>query len=359
MATQSTDISSEGKNPATKSPRQKITEEVLPKVNPDVPLRPVTNNDPNKPVDAKALNEVAAANSNQGIQRPPASPAPANQYGRGITEPTVPGAVDPNSQAYAEAQRANYQKLMAQGPTAEDRLLMRGVDQNVSRGQMPVGRVPGATASPVPTGPTGSGATRPTGSATPASLSQEAFGTDIKNRLSPDDYKLYQSLNPAKQTELYNKWKEQQVKQNPSLLTAPTGSPAAPAAPAGALPSGGSPIPTAQVSPPGRDEKMLEVLRDPTADPQARSQASTYLKVKTMYAQKAKFGNEIKALERASRAYTRQLGNMFKNPLNRRDPKYQQQYEHWKALRKGNPQAKLIMFNELMKRPEFASLSFK
>ena len=52
MATQSTDISSEGKNPATKSPRQKITEEVLPKVNPDVPLRPVTNNDPNKPVDA-------------------------------------------------------------------------------------------------------------------------------------------------------------------------------------------------------------------------------------------------------------------------------------------------------------------
>lgn len=356
MATQSTDISSEGKNPATKSPRQKITEEVLPKVNPDVPLRPVTNNDPNKPVDAKALNEVAAANSNRGIQRPPASPAPANQYGRGITEPTVPGAVDPNSRAYAEAQRANYQKLMAQGPTAEDRLLMRGVDQNVSRGQMPVGRVPGATASPVPTG---SGATRPTGSATPASLSQEAFGTDIKNKLSPDDYKIYLSLNSAKKTELYNKWKVQQVNQNPSLLTALTGSPAASAAPAGALPSGGSPIPTAQVSPSGLDEKMLKVLRDSTADPQARSQASTYLKVKTMYAQPAKYGNEIKALERGSRAYKRRLGNMFKNRLNRRDPKYQQQYDHWKALRKGNPQAKLIMFTEVMKQPEFASLSFK
>jgi hypothetical protein len=361
MATQSTATSSEGKNPVTKSPRQKITEEVLPKVNPDVPLRPATNNDPNKPVDAKALNEVAAANSNHGIQRPPGTPErPSAAYwaSKGITEPTVPGAVDPNSQAYAEAQRANYQKLMAQGPTAEDRLLMRGVDQNVSRGQMPVGRVPGATASPVPTGPTGTSASRPAGSATPASLSWEAYDKDIGNKLSPEDRKLYQSLSQAKKTELYNKWKEQQVKKNPSLLTASTG-PTASTVPAGALPSGGSPIPTTQVSPPGRDEKMLEVLRDPAADPQARSQASTYLKVKTMYAQKAKFGKEIKALERASRAYTRQLSNMFKNSLNRRDPKYQQQYEHWRALRKGDPQAKLIMFNELLKRPEFASLSFK
>ena len=110
MATQSTATSSEGKNPVTKSPRQKITEEVLPKVNPDVPLRPATNNDPNKPVDAKALNEVAAANSNHGIQRPPGTPErPSAAYwaSKGITEPTVPGAADPNSRAYAEAQRAN------------------------------------------------------------------------------------------------------------------------------------------------------------------------------------------------------------------------------------------------------------
>ena len=144
---------------------------------------------------------------------------------------------------------------------------------------MPVGRVPGAAASPVPTGPTGSGATRPMGSATPASLSQEAFGTDIKNRLSPDDYKLYQSLNPAKQTELYNKWKEQQVKQNPYLLTATTGSQEAPADHAGDLHFGGYPIPTAQVSPPGRDEKMLEVLRDPTADPLSLPVPSMYAEV--------------------------------------------------------------------------------
>ena len=81
MATQSTATSSEGKNPVTKSPRQKITEEVLPKVNPDVPLRPATNNDPNKPVDAKALNEVAAANSNHGIQRPPGTPERLGQQG--------------------------------------------------------------------------------------------------------------------------------------------------------------------------------------------------------------------------------------------------------------------------------------
>lgn len=343
MATQSTATSSEGKNPVTKSPRQKITEEVLPKVNPDVPLRPSSNNDPNKPVDAKALNEVAAANSNHGIQRPPGTPErPSAAYwaSKGITEPTVPGAVDPNSRAYAEAQRASYQKLMAQGPTAEDRLLMRGVDQNVSRGQMPVGRVPGPTASPVPMG---------TGDRTSASsnLTFGDFSAKMKNDLPPEQYKLFQSLSPAVQTNLYNRFKAQQIRQ-----TGTTGT-------VGALPAGGSPIPTAETAPLGRDEKMLNVLRDSTADPQARAQAKAYLTVKTMYAQKGKYANEIKALERGARAYRKQLDNMFKNTLNRKDPRYQQQYDHLRLLRKNNPQAKLIMYTELLKRPEFASFRFK
>lgn len=349
MATQSTATSSEGKNPVTKSPRQKITEEVLPKVNPDVPLRPSSNNDPNKPADAKALNEVAAANSNHGIQRPPGTPErPSAAYwaSKGITEPTVPGAVDPNSRAYAEAQRASYQKLMAQGPTAEDRLLMRGVDQNVSRGQMPVIRGPEPA---VPTGTTGTvGRTSAS-----SNLTFGDFSAKMKNDLPPEQYKLFQSLSPAVQTNLYNRFKAQQIRQMGTTgTTGTTGT-------VGALPAGGSPIPTAETAPLGRDEKMLKVLRDSTADPQARAQAKAYLTVKTMYAQKGKYANEIKALERGARAYRKQLDNMFKNTLNRRDPRYQQQYDHLRLLRKNDPQAKLIMYTELLKRPEFASLRFK
>lgn len=104
---------------------------------------------------------------------------------------------------------------------------------------------------------------------------------------------------------------------------------------------------------------MLAVLRNPNASSQAREQAATYQKVMTMYNQRGKFKGEIDKLERAERAYVRQLGNMFKNSLNRKDPKYQQEYDHWRALRKKDPQAKLIMYNELLKRPEFASLDYK
>lgn len=123
MATKRTDISSETKAsggiPAAKSIKQKTMDEVLPKTNPDIPLRPMNNNDPNKPVDAKEMNTIAAANSNHGIKNPPASAAPAaaqspSPYGRGITEPAVPGAVDPNSAAYAAQQRATYAAGMQQ-----------------------------------------------------------------------------------------------------------------------------------------------------------------------------------------------------------------------------------------------------
>lgn len=354
MATKTTSISTEASNPTAKSPRQKITEEILPKVNPDVPLRPVTNNDPNKPVDAKTIAPVAAANSNHGIQVPPASAAPAQKYGAGITEPVVAGAVDPASPAYAQQQQARYQQLMKSGPTIQDRLIMAGLDNEA----IPVGRVGGLTVGT--SAPTGTAATVATGaSAMPASpFTREAF-TEYMKKTTPDNLSIFKAMPEERQKAIFSKWVESETKKQ-----GPAGS-AAPAVrttiPEGALPSSNLPIPTATGLTPSsdRDEKMQAVLQNPKADPMAREQAATYMKVKTMYNQRGKFGREIDNLERAGRAYVRQLGNMFKNNLNRRDPKYQQQYDHWRALRKGDPQAKLIMYNELLKRPEFASLNYK
>ena len=353
MATKTTSISTEASNPTAKSPRQKITEEILPKVNPDVPLRPVTNNDPNKPVDAKTIAPVAAANSNHGIQVPPASAAPAQKYGAGITEPKTPGAVDPTSPAYAQQQQARYQQLMKSGPTIQDRLIMAGLDNEA----IPVGRVGGLTVGTTATA-------APTAQATPSPsspFSRAAF-TDYMQKTNPDNLSVFNSMPEERQKAIFSKWVESETKKQGPTGSAGTVAPAVRTTiPEGALPSSNLPIPTATGLTPSssRDEQMQAVLQNPKADPQAREQAATYMKVKTMYNQRGKFEREIGNLERAGRAYVRQLGNMFKNSLNRRDPKYQQQYDHWRALRKGDPQAKLIMYNELLKRPEFASLNYK
>lgn len=384
MATKRTDISSEtsesGGIPASKSIKQKTMDEVLPKTNPDIPLRPMNNNDPNKPVDAKEMNTIAAANSNHGIKNPPASAAPAaaqspSPYGRGITEPAVPGAVDPNSAAYAAQQRATYAAGMQQAAagklSAEDRLMLRGVDQNISRGQMPVispSMPTQATGSPASKGSTGS-----TGSASPDTSMARFYG-HVAKLLGAEKFQTFMSMSEADRNAMYSKFVESQTKNAPATGTA-TGTAATPAGttarttaapsgsrfPASALPSGNSSIPTSvpTTAGTGTAETMLRTLRDETASPEARAQAQTYLRVRTMYAQPEKFGKEIKTLEKLERAKIKELSNMFRNRLNIRDPRFARQYAQYQALRKKDPQARLALYTELMKGPEFTHLDFR
>lgn len=379
MATKRTDISSEtsasGGIPAAKSIKQKTMDEVLPKTNPDIPLRPMNNNDPNKPVDAKEMNTIAAANSNHGIKNPPASAAPAaaqspSPYGRGITEPAVPGAVDPNSASYAAQQRATYAAGMQQAAagklSAEDRLMLRGVDQNISRGQMPVIS---------PTMPTQATATPRQATATAPTASPDTstagFYAYVEKKLGSEKFKTFMSMPEADRNAIYSKFVESRTKNAPAAgATAGTaagataGTTAAPSGsrfPASALPSGNSSIPTSvpTTAGTGTAENMLRTLRDETASPEARAQAQTYLRVRTMYAQPKKFGKEIKTLEKLERAKIKELSNMFKNRLNIRDPRFARQYAQYQALRKKDPQARLTLYTELMKGPEFTHLDFR
>lgn len=369
MATKRTDISSEtsasGGIPAAKSIKQKTMDEVLPKTNPDIPLRPMNNNDPNKPVDAKEMNTIAAANSNHGIKNPAAAQSPS-PYGRGITEPAVPGAVDPNSAAYAAQQRATYAAGMQQAAagklSAEDRLMLRGVDQNISRGQMP-------TISP--TMPTQATATPRQATATAPTASPDTstagFYAHAEKMLGPDKFKTFMSMPEAQRNAIYSKFVESRTKNAPAVGTAAgatAGTTAAPSGsrfPASALPSGNAPVPTSvpTTAGTGTAESMLRTLRDDTASPEARAQAQTYLRVRTMYAQPGKYGKEIKTLEKLERAKIKELSNMFRNRLNIRDPRFARQYAQYQALRKKDPQAKLTLYTELMKGPEFTHLDFR
>lgn len=376
MATKRTDISSEtsasGGIPAAKSIKQKTMDEVLPKTNPDIPLRPMNNNDPNKPVDAKEMNTIAAANSNHGIKNPPASAAPTaaqspSPYGRGITEPAVPGAVDPNSAAYAAQQRATYAAGMQQAAagklSAEDRLMLRGVDQNISRGQMPVisPTMPTQTATPrQATASTGSKGSAPTAS---PDTSMAGFYAYAEKKLGPEKFQIFMNMPEADRNAMYSKFVESQTKNAPAA-GATAGTTAAPSGsrfPASALPSGNSSIPTSvpTTAGTGTAENMLRTLRDETASPEAKAQAQTYLRVRTMYAQPEKFGKEIKTLEKLERAKIQELRNMFRNRLNIRDPRFARQYAQYKALQKKDPQARLALYTELMKGPEFTHLDFR
>ena len=378
MATKRTDISSETKAsggiPAAKSIKQKTMDEVLPKTNPDIPLRPMKNNDPNKPVDAKEMNTIAAANSNHGIKNPPASAAPTaaqspSPYGRGNTKPAVPGAVDPNSADYAARQRATYAAGMQQAAagelSAEDRLMLRGVDQNISRGQMPVisPTMPTQTATP----------RQATASAPTASpdTSTAGFYAHAEKMLGPKKYKVFMSMPEAQRNAIYSKFVESRTKNVPTAGTAAgtaagvaartTAAPSGSRFPASALPSGNAPVPTSvpTTAGTGTAESMLRTLRDNTASPEARAQAQTYLRVRTMYAQPGKYGKEIKTLEKLERAKIKELSNMFRNRLNIRDPRFARQYAQYQALRKKDPQAKLTLYTELMKGPEFTHLDFR
>lgn len=379
MATKRTDISSEtsasGGIPAAKSIKQKTMDEVLPKTNPDIPLRPMNNNDPNKPVDAKEMNTIAAANSNHGIKNPPASAAPTaaqspSPYGRGITEPAVPGAVDPNSAAYAAQQRATYAAGMQQAAagklSAEDRLMLRGVDQNISRGQMPT--ISPAMPTQATATPRQATATAPT---TSPDTSTAGFYAHAEKMLGPDKFKTFMSMPEAQRNAIYSKFVESRTKNAPAA-GATAGTTATPAArttaapsgsrfPASALPSGNAPVPTSvpTTAGTGTAESMLRTLRDDTASPEARAQAQTYLRVRTMYAQPGKYGKEIKTLEKLERAKIQELRNMFRNRLNIRDPRFARQYAQYKALQKKDPQARLALYTELMKGPEFTHLDFR
>ena len=378
MPTKRTDISSEtsasGGIPAAKSLKQKTMDEVLPKTNPDIPLRPMNNNDPNKPVDAKEMNTIAAANSNHGIKNPPASAAPTaaqspSPYGRGITEPATPGAVDPNSAAYAAQQRATYAAGMQQAAagklSAEDRLMLRGVDQNISRGQMP-------TISPaMPTQATASTGSKGSAPTTGPDTSMARFYGHVAKLLGAEKFQTFMNMSDADRNAMYSKFVESQTKNAPAAGTAAgatagatAGTTAAPSGskfPASALPSGNAPIPTSGPSSAGTGtaETMLRTLRDETASPEARAQAQTYLRVRTMYAQPEKYGKEIKTLEKLERAKIKELSNMFRNRLNIRDPRFARQYAQYQALRKKDPQAKLTLYTELMKGPEFTHLDFR
>ena len=378
MATKRTDISSEtsesGGIPASKSLKQKTMDEVLPKTNPDIPLRPMNNNDPNKPVDAKEMNTIAAANSNHGIKNPPASAAPAaaqspSPYGRGITEPAVPGAVDPNSASYAAQQRATYAAGMQQAAagklSAEDRLMLRGVDQNISRGQMPTISPSMPTQATASTGSKGS-----TASAGP-DTSMAGFYGHVAKLLGAEKFQTFMAMSDADRNAMYSKFVESQTKNAPATGTAATpaagataGTTAAPSGsrfPASALPSGNSSIPTSvpTTAGTGTAETMLRTLRDETASPEARAQAQTYLRVRTMYAQPEKFGKEIKTLEKLERAKIQELRNMFRNRHNIRDPRFARQYAQYKALQKKDPQARLALYTELLKGQEFTHLDFR
>lgn len=375
MATKRTDISSETKAsggiPAAKSIKQKTMDEVLPKTNPDIPLRPMNNNDPNKPVDAKEMNTIAAANSNHGIKNPPASAAPAaaqspSPYGRGITEPAVPGAVDPNSAAYAAQQRATYAAGMQQAAagklSAEDRLMLRGVDQNISRGQMPT--ISPAMPTQATATPRQATATAPTAS---PDTSTAAFYAYVEKKLGSEKFKTFMSMPEAQRNAIYSKFVESRTKNAPAPGTTAvpaartTAAPSGSRFPASALPSGNSSIPTSvpTTAGTGTAENMLRTLRDDTASPEARAQAQTYLRVRTMYAQPEKYGKEIKTLEKLERAKIKELSNMFKNRLNIRDPRFARQYAQYQALRKKDPQARLTLYTELMKGPEFTHLDFR
>ena len=392
MATKRTDISSEtsasGGIPAAKSIKQKTMDEVLPKTNPDIPLRPMNNNDPNKPVDAKEMNTIAAANSNHGIKNPPASAAPAaaqspSPYGRGITEPAVLGAVDPNSAAYAAQQRAAYAAGMQQAAagklSAEDRLMLRGVDQNISRGQMPT--ISPAMPTQATATPRQATATAPTAS---PDTSMAAFYAHAEKLLGPDKFKAFMSMPEAQRNAIYSKFVESRTKNAPAAGTAAgatagtaagatagttaagatAGTTAAPSGsrfPASALPSGNAPVPTSVPTTAGTGTagRMLRTLTDDTASPEARAQAQTYLRVRTMYAQPEKYGKEIKILEKLERAKIKELRNMFRNKWNIRDPRFARQYAQYQALRKKDPQARLALYTELMKGPEFTHLDFR
>lgn len=379
MATKRTDISSETKAsggiPAAKSIKQKTMDEVLPKTNPDIPLRPMNNNDPNKPVDAKEMNTIAAANSNHGIKNPPASAAPAaaqspSPYGRGSTGPAVPGAVDPNSAAYAAQQRATYAAGMQQAAagklSAEDRLMLRGVDQNISRGQMPT--ISPAMPTQATATPRQAKASAPTAS---PDTSTAGFYAHAEKMLGPAKFKVFMSMPEAQRNAIYSKFVESRIKNAPAAgATAGTaagataGTTAAPSGsrfPASALPSGNAPVPTSvpTTAGTGTAANMLRTLRDDTASPEARAQAQTYLRVRTMYAQPKKYGKEIKILEKLERAKIKELSNMFRNRLNIRDPRFARQYAQYQALRKKDPQTRLALYTELMKGPEFTHLDFR
>lgn len=311
-------------------------DEVLPKTNPDIPLRPMNNNDPNKPVDAKEMNTIAAA--------------------------------------YAAQQRATYAAGMQQAAagklSAEDRLMLRGVDQNISRGQMPV------ISPAMPTQATGSPASK--GSAPTASpdTSTAGFYAHAEKLLGPEKYKVFMSMPEAQRNAIYSKFVESRTKIAPGAgatagtTAAPSGNvpaagtTAAPSGsrfPASALPSGNAPVPTSvpTTAGTGTAENMLRTLRDDTASPEARAQAQTYLRVRTMYAQPGKYGKEIKTLEKLERAKIKELSNMFRNRHNIRDPRFVRQYALYQALRKKDPQARLTLYTELMKGPEFTHLDFR
>lgn len=270
-----------------------------------------------------------------------------------------PGAVDPNSAQYAQNQQSTYQALTqraaTQGLTTSEKASMLGGDfaYRVNQGTpgMPGATAPGTSiASRLAASPAGAGTKAATALDTKF---QEYLGNNLEK---------FNQLPTAKQQALKSAWMESATKAgllDQGTQATPATTPTVGGSLIQGLPGSGAPAPAKTISgTAARDEQMLKLAQDTTASPQAREQAAAYINVKRMYAN-PKFAEERKAFQQAERNWVKSEANFFKNHLNRKDPRYKDRYRDYQNFRKGDNQAKLMVYTELLKHPRFASLGYK
>lgn len=403
--------------------QQKVLDELNTGTPPGIPQRVATNTDPTKPVTPQQLEPIAAANSNEAVkplnQGTPA-PVPAATLPQGMPMTSAgtvaneivatsfdaavapkpeemtrsqldayrqqknltpsqrkeadaiafkwmegsmpqqkgqfPGAVDPNSAQYAQNQQSTYQALTqraaTEGLTTSEKSSMFGGDfaYKVNQGTpgMPGATAPGTSiASRLAASPAGAGTKEATALDTKF---QEYLGNNLEK---------FNQLPAAKQRALKSAWVKNATKAGLLNQATPATTPVVGGSGLQGLPGSGAPAPAKTVSgAAARDEQMLKLAQDTTASPQAREQAATYINVKRMYAN-PKFAKEKKAFQQAERNWVKSEANFFKNPLNRKDPRYKDRYRDYQNFRKGDNQAKLMVYTELLKHPRFASLGYK
>lgn len=263
-----------------------------------------------------------------------------------------PGAVDPNSQQYAQQQQATYQGLTqraaTEGLTTSEKSAMFGGDfmYKVNTGTP---GMPGTGGAP-------SIATRLASSpAAAGTKANTSLDTAFQNYLG-DRYEQFKNLPPEKQQALKSQWAAQATKAGLLKGTQVSGTPSSGDTGNQGINAPGSqaPIKTAGQ----RDEQMLRIAQDTTAAPEAREQAQAYINVKRMWANPA-FSAEKKAFQQAERNWLATERNFFKNTLNRKDPRYKDRYRDYRNFQKGDARIKLAVYTQLLKNPRFASLGYK
>lgn len=382
--------------------QQKVLKELDTSTPAGVPQRVATNTDPTKPVTQEQLQPIAAQNSNEKVQAPQTTPGnlPAMGVPQGMPTPAAlvanevaavafdnavtqkpmemsraeldqyrkskwltpeqkkeadavafkwmegsmsqqkgqfPGAVDPNSPQYAQQQQTTYQGLMqraaTEGLTVSETASKFGGDfmYKVNTGTP---GMPGTTAAA-------------------GTKANTALDTAFQNYLG-DRYEKFKTLPPEKQQALKSQWVARATKAG--LLNQGVQASGAQGTGKQGLnaPSSSAPIKTAGQ----RDKQMLRIAQDPTAAPEAREQAQAYINVKRMWANPA-FSAEKKAFQQAERNWLATERNFFKNPLNRKDPRYKDRYLDYRNFQKGDARTKLAVYTQLLKNPRFASLWYK